>query len=297
MDHTQKRRPTIAKEWQLAILKKLQSESSNPTEEQRLAAAAETGLCVVHETAFAVVQAYPPFSRDEKWVRNWFIRQRSKVAVRNRKIQLATTEPRQTRAHSSATVPTFKLQLCYPPAAPQDPPFRRSLPMPFDPAPCLPTNSRQPSPAGVESRSLRPSQSTVNAQAIPRSHQSVPAPMYLNNPSQNPTLVPHTTTIPTYSRDPLCNRYPDFSQFFHPQVHERFPSSELSAPINNHNHFIQLLANPNMDSDVPMHFQGLFNLLNPLHLNGLPTHQSSSTYLRSCPVAFSMRLVDLLAHP
>ena len=62
MDHSQRRRPTIAKEWQLAVLKKLQSESSNPTEGQRSAAAAETGLCVVHMTAFAVVQAYPPFS-------------------------------------------------------------------------------------------------------------------------------------------------------------------------------------------------------------------------------------------
>ncbi|KAF8133825.1 hypothetical protein EV363DRAFT_1397237 [Boletus edulis] len=63
---SQRRRSTIAKEWQLAVLKKLQSESVNPTEEQRSAAAAETGL-------------------DKKWVRKWFTRQRSKlVAARNR---------------------------------------------------------------------------------------------------------------------------------------------------------------------------------------------------------------------
>ncbi|KAG8214634.1 hypothetical protein J3R82DRAFT_9712 [Butyriboletus roseoflavus] len=274
MDTTQRRRPTIAKEWQLAVLKKLQSESSNPTERQRSAAAAETGL-------------------DEKWVKNWFIRQRSKVAARNRKGQLATSEP---RVHS-ATVPTFKLQLCYPPAVPSGPqalPSRRSVSTPIDPAPYITaTSCREPSPASLESRSPHPPRSTVDAQTIHCSHRSVSAPMYLNNPPEKPTLVPHATTIPTYSRDPLCNRYPDFSQFFHPQVHERFRSSELSAPINN----LQLLANPNMDSHAHVHIQGLFNLLDPLHLDGLPTHQNSSAYLRSCPVAFSMRLVDLLGHP
>lgn len=58
---TQRRRPTIAKDWQLAVLKKLQSESENPTEEQRLAVVAETGLCVAHKAVLVVAQAYPPF--------------------------------------------------------------------------------------------------------------------------------------------------------------------------------------------------------------------------------------------
>lgn len=59
-NRTQRRRPTIAKDWQLAVLRKLQSESGNPTSEQRSAAAAETGLCVMCKTAITVVQAYPP---------------------------------------------------------------------------------------------------------------------------------------------------------------------------------------------------------------------------------------------
>lgn len=167
---------------------------------------------------------------------------------------------------------------------------------PTDPGLYLPTSSRQPSPPGLESCSPRPSRSTVNAQATPPSYRSISAPTYLNNPPQNLTLVPYSTPIPTYSRDPLCNRYPDFSQFFRPQVYERFRSPEFLAPIDNHNHLIQHLVNPNMDSHAPMHFQGLFNLLDPLHLGALPIHQSFSANVRSCPVAFSMRLMDLLVH-
>lgn len=55
---TPRRRPTIAKEWQLAVLKKLHSEAESPTEEQLSAAAAETGLCVLHTTVSVVVHAY-----------------------------------------------------------------------------------------------------------------------------------------------------------------------------------------------------------------------------------------------
>ena len=190
----------------------------------------------------SVEQAYPLISSDEKWVRNWFVRQRSKLAARNRKNQ-------------PATEPTFKVQLCYAPAV-------RSVSTPV------------PSPPSLESRSPRPSPPTVDTQAIPVS---------LDNP---PTLVPHTATIPTYSRDPLYNRYPDFSQFFRPQVHERFHTFELPTAISNYNH---LPTNPNPDPHAPM---GLLSLLNPFHLE-LPT---SSTNIQSCPVSFSVRLVDLLAH-
>jgi hypothetical protein len=206
--------------------------------------------CVWCTRPLSVVQAYPSLSRDEKWVRNWFIRQRSKLATRNRKSLASTT---------AYSVPTFKLQLCYPPPDPTDTPWDSA---PVDPAPYL------PSPASLESCSPRPSPLTVNTQAIPRSHRSVSDP--LNNP-----------TMPTYSRDPLCNRYPDFSQFFRPHVHQTF---ELSARISNHSDLVQLL-----DSHTPTPFQGLFDL-------HLATHQSSSTNLQSCPVAFSMRLVDLSDH-
>ena len=184
------------------------------------------------------MQAYPFLSRDEKWVKNWFIRQRSKLATRNR-----TSQPATTKAYS---VPTFKLQLCYPPPDPSD---VRSL----------------PSPASLESRSPRPS--TVNTQAT---HQRIATP------SQNPTIP--------YSRDPLCNRYPDFSQFFRPNVHQTF---ELSARISNHNDLIQRL-DTNSHATMPFQFD--------LHLGSLSTHQRSSTNLQSCPVAFSMRLVDILGH-
>ncbi|KAF8442879.1 hypothetical protein L210DRAFT_514840 [Boletus edulis BED1] len=150
---SQRRRSTIAKEWQLAVLKKLQSESVNPTEEQRSAAAAETGL-------------------DKKWVRKWFTRQRSKLAAARNRTERA---------------PTFKLY-----STPEHPP------------PYL------PSPVSLESPSPP---STLDTQAIPHAHQTV---LVTNDSSQKTAVVPHTTTIPTYSRDPLCNRYPDFSQFFHP---------------------------------------------------------------------------------
>lgn len=220
--------------------------------------------------------------RDEKWVRNWFTRQRSKLAARNRRRQLATTEP---RTHS-ATVPTFKLQLCYPSAVSSGLASRRSASTPIDPTPNSPAKShRQPSPA-LESRSPRPSRLTDNAEAIPRSHRSISAPVYSDSPPANTMLLPHTTTIPTYSRDPLCNRYPDFSQFFRPQGHERPHAFELSTPVDSHSHLMQLLANPNMDSQG-MHFQGLSDLLNPSGLGAFP----------ACPVAFSMRLVDLLGRP
>ncbi|KAI9573561.1 hypothetical protein HD554DRAFT_2167143 [Boletus coccyginus] len=201
MDRTQRRRPTIAKEWQLVVLRKLQSESDNPTEQQRAAAAAETGL-------------------DEKWVRSWFVRQRAKLAARNRKHEPATTAP------------TFKLQLYYP--------SRRLVSTPS------PSRSPRPSPP-TEAR---------------------------DNPS---TRVPHTAAIPMYSRDPLYNRYPDFSQFFRPQVHERFRTFEVPTAIH-----------PDMNPHAPM------GLLNPFYL-GLPTHHSS-TNIQPCPVSFSARLVDLLAH-
>lgn len=161
-------------------------------------------------------------SSDEKWVRNWFTRQRSKLAARNSKSRLA------------ATVPIFKLHM----------PTRRSVSTPTD-------------PAGSPS-------------TTPRAHRSVSAPVSLNDPP------PYTPTIPAYSRDPLCNRYPDFSQFFRPQVHERFHTCGLSAPI------VQFIAKP-----ASMHFQGLYPL---------PTDQRCSTNLQPCPVAFSMRLVDLLDH-
>ncbi|KAF8551697.1 hypothetical protein OG21DRAFT_1498958 [Imleria badia] len=213
MHPAQRRRPTIAKEWQLAVLRKLHAETRNPTDEQRSAAAAETGL-------------------DEKWVRNWFSRQRSKLAARNSRGRLAATVPIFKFQHPLIGVPT-----------------RRSVSTPTDPAPYL------PSPASLGSPS--------NTQTTSRSHRSVSAPISLNNP------------IPTYSRDPLCNRYPDFSQFFRPGVHERF-TFELSASISNPNHPVQFLANP-------AH----------LYPHDLATDQRCSTDL---PVAFSMRLVDLLTH-
>ncbi|KAG6377128.1 hypothetical protein JVT61DRAFT_1179 [Boletus reticuloceps] len=244
---SQRRRPTIATEWQLAVLKKLQSESGNPTEEQRSAAAAETGLCVA---ALTVMQAYPsPFSSDKKWVRKWFTRQRSKLAAaRNRTTQQATTA-------------TFKLY-----STPDHPP------------PYL------PSPASLESPSPP---STLDTQAIPHAHRTVLVPMPTNNSSQNTTLVPHTTTIPTYSRDPLCSRYPDFSQFFRPTVHERFHTFDLSDPVS---HLIQPAVHPCLASHAPI------DLLDPLRLGGLFIHQSPWTNLYPCPVAFSTRLADLLGH-
>lgn len=226
--------------------------------------------------------------RDEKWVRNWFTRQRSKLAARNRKGHPATAD--------SAIVPTFKVQLCYPPPLPGDLASRRST-TPVDHHPTKPR--RQPSPATLESGSPCPSRLTISAETTPSPHRRISAPVHPNNPPVN-TLFSHTATMPAYSRDPLCNRYPDFSQFFRPREHERPRAStfELSTPINNYSLIMQFLANPNADPYTPMRSLGLSNLMNPLRLQlgGVPTNPVPPTYARPCPVAFSVRLVDLVDH-
>ncbi|KAG9315742.1 hypothetical protein JVU11DRAFT_3390 [Chiua virens] len=256
--HTHKRRPTIAKEWQLAVLKCLRSESENPTEEKILAAVAQTGL-------------------DEKWIRNWFTRQRSKAAARHTKGKGATAEPRRQRAQ----IPTFKVDLHTLPALPNGPRDLPSASTPIEPTPWPSAKSlRQPSPVNVESQSS----------AIPRSYQTISASTYFNDPSTS-SITPssRTTAISTYSRDPLYNRYPDFSQFFLSQPQSRPPIFELPIPIDDHNPLMPLLAVPNTDPYIPMQ---LFNSSTPLHL---PAQPSSPANLGPCPIAFSMRLVDLLS--
>ena len=139
----------------------------------------------------------------------------------------------------------------------------------------------------------RPSSTPTDpAPAIPRQTSPAVSPQpSINTKTSSPSSVTssnRTIAIPTYSRDPLCHRYPDFSQFFRPQGHERTCTLEPSTPTNtSHNPLMQLLANPH----TSMHFQGSFN---PLQLGNLSMNPAFATCLQSCPVAFSMRLVDLL---
>lgn len=224
---------------------------------RRTALGSGSGNWPVCSAQLIVVQANFCLFRDEKWVKNWFARQRSKLAARNRKDQPATTY--------SATVPTFKLQL--------------SVRVPRRSASTPNRSRRQPSPATLEPPSSRPPRLTVDTDAISRSHRSVSAPVHSKNQPMNTVLSSHA---PTYSRDPLCNRYPDFSQFFRPQAHQRPHTLELSTPIDGHTRLMQPPANANT-AVHPMYFLGLSN---PFSLAALSPR----------PVAFSMRLVDLLSH-
>ncbi|KAF9221596.1 hypothetical protein BS17DRAFT_881722 [Gyrodon lividus] len=282
---TKRRQPIFAEEWQLAVLRKLQTESRRPTEEQRLAAVAETGL-------------------DEKWVKNWFTRQKSKAAARNRKNQVFLQQE-NVRARSAnpilPPVTTLSLQLCDPPAADEprrtshDLPSYRSASEPIEPA-CVPGRSNgQVSCTNATHRTDSPhsSQSIADAHALPRCERSFSSTSMPSNDSFTiRTSASHAITMPTYSRDSLCNRYPDFSQFFHPQVHERFRSSESLPPVNGQSLLVRLLASGDTDSHVPAHLRGL---LASHHFDRVPAGQGLSTALQDppYPVAFAVRLADV----
>ncbi|KAF9241156.1 hypothetical protein BU15DRAFT_73631 [Melanogaster broomeanus] len=272
---TKRKQPVFAEEWQLAILRKLQTESRRPTEEQRLAAVAETGL-------------------DEIWVKNWFVRQKSKVAAQNRKSH-ALLQQENVRAQSAhltvLPVTTFRLQSFDLPAAnePRQAWYGhpsstgRSVSEAIEPA-CVPGPSgAQVSRTSATHRSDSPHlyQSVVGGHAISRyeprfSSTSMP----YNDSFPIRTVAAQTVMLPTYSRDPLYNRYPDFSQFFHPQVYERFRSSELLPPINGHDHLVALLANTDMDTHAPAHLRGQFI---SHHFNGVSVVQDPSTGLQGSP--------------
>ncbi|KIJ17818.1 hypothetical protein PAXINDRAFT_154380 [Paxillus involutus ATCC 200175] len=249
-----KKAPVFAKDWQLAILRGLQTESRHITEEQRLAAVEETGL-------------------DKKWVRNWFMRQKSKATARNKKNQLCYPPPADEPQHISHGLPSY-----------------RSESEPVDHASVLGQSSGQAPETSATRRTGSPHASQSIAQAIPRYERSFSSTSVPSDGSfANGTPVAHATKM-AYSRDPLCNRYPDFSQFFHPQVYERFRNSESLPTINGR--LVQLLANADPDPTAPAHLRGL---LTPHRLDGAPVDRGSSTGLQDSPypIAFVVRLADV----
>ncbi|KIK77505.1 hypothetical protein PAXRUDRAFT_834963 [Paxillus rubicundulus Ve08.2h10] len=262
-----KRAPVFAKEWQLAILRKLQTESRHITEEQCLAAVEETGL-------------------DKKWVKNWLTRQKSKTAARNRKNQVLLQEE----------------NLCYPPAADEPRhmlhglPSHRSESESMDRVSVLGPSGGQASETSATDRTNSFYASRSMTQAVPRYERSFSnASLPSDGSFANGTPVAHATAM-AYSRDPLCNRYPDFSQFFHPQVYERFRNSESLPTIDDR--LLQLLANADADPNVLAHLRGL---LTPHRLGGALVGQDSSTGLQNSPypIAFVVRPADVeqLHHP
>ncbi|KAF8842205.1 hypothetical protein BDN67DRAFT_966204 [Paxillus ammoniavirescens] len=194
----------------------------------------------------------------------------------------------------------FGLQLCYPPPADEPHPISLGLPSyisesaPIDRASVLGQSSGQAPETSATHRTGSPHASQSIAQEIPHCERSFSSASIPSDGSfANGTFVAHTTKM-AYSRDPLCNRYPDFSQFFHPQVYERFRNSESLPTVNDR--LVQLLANANADQNAPAHLRGL---LTPHRLDGAPVDQGSSTGSQDSPypIAFVVRLADVEQPP
>ncbi|KAH7927768.1 hypothetical protein BV22DRAFT_1031389 [Leucogyrophana mollusca] len=213
--------PVIAEQWQLALLKKSYRARPSPTEEQRHALVAETGL-------------------DESWIRNWFSKQSVKKSTRNRYLPPATIQPRKTRPSASTSKP-FILYLpstMDPPALsqvdsntlpyPQTSDFtvlesKRSVPSAFSTSEGrYPIGGSQCTTAAELDDAHRP---VIQSPIIDYIPAASPDDLFGRSPS--PSECPsnarssqssETSTRLTYSRDPLHNRYPDFSQFFLPKV-------------------------------------------------------------------------------
>ncbi|KIJ62607.1 hypothetical protein HYDPIDRAFT_41751 [Hydnomerulius pinastri MD-312] len=297
-----KKTPVFAEEWQLAVLKRLLAEPRLSAEEQRSAALAETGLCVpsTYSNNRHVTSAY----RDAAWVKGWFARQKSKAASRNRKKQVKRQEG-NVRAHSAdpslPPVATFRLQLVYPPEA--DKPQYASHGLPS-----YHTASESIEPARITPRSGGEAQRANGGRRADPPCLSQPASMRaahgydqnisnISTPSDDSrgpdTPIELATRIPSYSRDPLYNRYPDFSQFFHPLVHEQYRSSATLPPADGHNLLIRLLANAEMDPHAPPHLRDLFS---SFHFDGVEITQGSLAGLQdfpACPISFTTRLGDV----
>ncbi|KAG1772359.1 hypothetical protein EDD22DRAFT_947481 [Suillus occidentalis] len=200
------KKPTVrAKQWQLDILKKMHAEEARPSTSQRHKLAVETGL-------------------DEAWIRNWFMRKNrvSRAPVQNpqmrpggplmRIIKLdppesdtpTNSDASRSRGHFPAHRVVFQ--------GTSDLPTSEALLASVDKA----VNS---------TRRLTPRYSLPDS-AEPRSlgYTLDELPTLATRSSSRPSysclgkemILRQNTRTWQYSRDPLHNRYPDFSKFFLP---------------------------------------------------------------------------------
>ncbi|KAG2112291.1 uncharacterized protein F5147DRAFT_650928 [Suillus discolor] len=194
-----------AKQWQLDILKKMHAEEARPSASQRHKLATETGL-------------------DEAWIRNWFMR---KNRVPRRPVQ---TRPEGPLEHIIKLDPPQPDTPTYSDASRSQGPSR-SHPVVTQKMSILPPTSesllasvgradsakstwrlafRYGLPHSVEPRSVGHTSDEPPAVAIGSSSRSSYSSLGKEKALQQ------NTKAWRYSRDPLHNRYPDFSKFFVP---------------------------------------------------------------------------------
>lgn len=169
-------------------------------------------------------------SREDLWIRNWFSRQNSKATALNRKAQVSNVRARLTSVPSAS----FALQ-------------DYQLAVPLATHELLPVHIPNHLPISGTTDGLL--ESLYNPQGSPSATRAAKAPRdnspssyslsdvlsaYNFESSTTNAFTPLQTTATEakvsdmclpYSRDPLYGRYPDFSQFFHPLVHDMFRSS------------------------------------------------------------------------
>ncbi|KAH7885249.1 hypothetical protein F5I97DRAFT_1356875 [Phlebopus sp. FC_14] len=231
-----KKAPVYAEDWQLSVLKKLYSEITRPTEEQRLAAAAETGL-------------------DELWIRHWFTRQNAKAATRNRKKKALEGRARPADANPCVVAP-FRLSVKRYVAGDQLQSTSRPHSATITPHLVKSVHGHDQStvdgPPMTASRTASCQWSTMEASetyACERSTSGTQSRFFVDMS----ILRKDNAWRASYSRDPLHNRYPDFSQFFRPGVHEKFQYTKFLPTSDG------LLHDGEIDAQPLQHLQDTFN--------------------------------------
>ncbi|KAG1748731.1 hypothetical protein EDB19DRAFT_1905072 [Suillus lakei] len=198
-----KKPPVRAKQWQLDILKKMHAEEARPSASQRHKLAVETGL-------------------DEPWIRNWFIRKNRGSRAPPRPggplmciIKLDPPEPDNPTYFDASRSQGPSSHPVTPQGTSDIPPTLDSLLASANGQvdQNYPTQRLAPRyilPHSVEPRSLSYTPDARPALAIRFSSRS----SYLSFGEES--TLPQNTRKWRYSRDPLHNRYPDFSKFFLP---------------------------------------------------------------------------------
>ncbi|KAG1906545.1 uncharacterized protein F5891DRAFT_975330 [Suillus fuscotomentosus] len=193
-----------AKQWQLDILKKMHAEEARPSTSQRHQLAMETGL-------------------DEAWIRNWFMRKnrvpRPPVQTRPEGplVHIIKLDPPQPDTSTCSDAPREGPSLSHPVVTQKMsilPPTSESLLASVGRADSAKSTWRLASgyslPHSVEPRSVGYTSDATPALAIGSSSRS----SYSSLGKEK--VLQQNTRAWRYSRDPLHNRYPDFSKFFLP---------------------------------------------------------------------------------
>ncbi|KAG1745877.1 uncharacterized protein EDB91DRAFT_1246017 [Suillus paluster] len=257
-----KKQAVRAKEWQVDILKNMHAEEPRPSASQRRRLAVETGL-------------------DEVWIRNWFIRYNKRSGSR----PLGGSTP--TRRGGSL-MHTIKLIVPRSDTTIHSDTSRSQGPSPAHPVlspgtsdilPPLDTLLASVNGQAVKyysRRMLHPSYTQVLPQSVdPRFLGYIPgAPSALGSRSSSSSssscysslgeenAFPRNTRKWRYSRDPLHNRYPDFSAFFLPTPCDaicdaagmpEFSPIATSSPMHSPSSLSTVLSPDFTLSTMPMH--------------------------------------------